>query len=345
MKLSGSGAARFAKKPDPAVSFVLIFGEDEGVVADLSRDLIAAWEKQGPANVITLDEDTVKRDPPVLFDALEAQSLLGEATILRLRTSGEKLFTLLKDVLALSPERVSAKLIVQNGSLNTRSKMRTAFEAGANSAALQVFADSDVDMAGLVRDTLKAREVMIADDALALFVAGLPGHRSLANAETEKLATYAHNLGRPVSVEDIRALCETNADEDLYEAVRLALSGQSIKAQAELDRVVDAGLSAIGLLRGFEREAKQMLAARALQGDRGGGNVGKQMKPPIWPNQWPAFEARLKLWPVPHLVRLLERIHDMEETAKSPGGGGMADAAAREFFTTVYKTAERAARR
>ncbi|MEM1088468.1 MAG: DNA polymerase III subunit delta, partial [Pseudomonadota bacterium] len=332
-------AARFAKKPDASVPFVLIFGDDEGVVADLGRDLIAAWQNHERADVITLDEDEVKRDPPVLFDALEAVSLLGDGTILRLRTSGEKLFSILKDVLALAPERVAAKLIVQNGTLNTRSKIRTAFEAGANSAALQVFADSDADIAGLVRDMLSARDVAIEDDALAVFVAGLPGHRSLANAETEKLATYGYGLGRSISVEDVRALCETNADEDIYRAVQLALSGKADLAQAELDRVVDAGLSAIGLLRGLERETKQMLSARALQGARGGGNVGKQMKPPIWPNQWPAFEARLKIWPVAHLVRLLERIHDMEEMTKSPGGGGLADAAAREFFASVYQRA------
>lgn len=339
MKLSGNSAARFAKKPDANVPFVLIFGEDEGVVGDLASDIILAWQKQGPANVITLDEDEVKRDPPVLFDALEAQSLLGEATILRLRTSGEKLFAILKDVLALPPGRVAAKLIVQSGALGAKSKTRTAFETGPTSAALQVFADSDADMASLIRGMLKARDVMIEEDALALYVAGLPGHRSLANAETEKLATYAYGLGRSVKVEDIRALCETNADEDVYTAVQLALSGKADLAQAELDRVVDAGLSAIGLLRGFEREAAKMLSARSLQGTRGNGNVGKQMKPPIWPNQWPAFEARLRLWPVPHLVRLLERIHDLEQMTKSPGGGGLGDAAAREFFTSVYKRA------
>ena len=136
MKFSGNSAARFAKRPDETVPFVLIFGEDEGVVGDLARDLIAAWQKAGPANVLTLDEDEVRRDPPVLFDALEAVSLLGEGTILRLRTSGEKLFSVLKDVLALPTERVAAKLIVQNGALNTRSKMRTAFEAGARWVAL-----------------------------------------------------------------------------------------------------------------------------------------------------------------------------------------------------------------
>ncbi|MEM1390696.1 MAG: DNA polymerase III subunit delta [Pseudomonadota bacterium] len=340
MKLSGNSAARFAKKPDANFPLVLIFGDDEGVVSDLANDLIGAWQNQSPANVISFDEDTVKRDPPALFDALEAQSLLGDGTILRLRTSGDKLFSILKDVLALPIERVAAKLIVQSGVLNTRSKTRTAFEAGLNSAALQVFSDTDADVAGLVRASLDASNVTIEDEALAFFVAGLPGHRSLANAETEKLVIYAYDLGRPVSIKDVRALCETNADEDVYTAVQFALSGASDLAQAELDRVVDAGLSAIGLLRGFEREAKQMLSARALQGARGGGNVGKQMKPPIWPNQWPAFEARLKLWPVPLLVRLLERIHDMEEMAKSPGGAGLADAAVREFFTGVYRSAE-----
>ena len=37
MKLQGNGAERFAKKPDPNCQFALIFGADEGVVADAAN--------------------------------------------------------------------------------------------------------------------------------------------------------------------------------------------------------------------------------------------------------------------------------------------------------------------
>ena len=340
MKFKGSGAEKFARKPDPACRLALVFGEDEGVVSDTAGHLIQAWQKAGPANVLTLDEDEVKREPNILFDALEAQSLLGETSILRIRTKGEKLFTLIKDVLAMAqdaPDRIAAYLVLLSGSLNTRSKMRTAFEAAPNAAALHLFADSDGDMHSLVRTFLKGRDVEIEDAALSTFVGGLPGHRSLANAEMEKLAVYAHGLGRAVTVQDIRDLCETNADESARAAVIQALSGDKQGAQGEMDRVIDAGLSAISLLRMFEMEASRMLAAQALGAP--GSNVGRKLKPPVWDNEWPAFQARLRKWPTPRLLRLVERLHDMEALAKSPGGGGLADPATRQLFTLLYQAA------
>ncbi|MEM9569918.1 MAG: DNA polymerase III subunit delta [Pseudomonadota bacterium] len=339
MKFQGNSAERFAKKPDAACQFALLFGEDEGVVADHANALIKAWEKAEPAAVQTLDEDDVKRDPSRLFDALEAVSLLGEGTIIRIRTKGEKLFAILKDVLALPPERVAAKLVVQNGSLNTRSKMRTAFEAAPNAAALHFFSDSAADMSDLVRSFLQGRNVEIDSDALSVFVGGLPGHRSLANAEMEKLAVYAHNLERPVSVADVQALCETNADESARQAVLMALSGDAEQAQAELDRVIDTGLSPISLIRLFEMEASRMLDAQALQGEGGAGNVGMKLKPPVWKSEWPAFQARLRKWPTPRLTRLVERLHDLELMAKSPGGAGLAEPATRALFISLYKAA------
>ena len=172
MKLQGTSAERFAKKPDPACSFALIFGEDEGVVADTANALIKSWEKADPSTVLTLEEDDVKREPARLFDALEAVSLLGEGTIIRIRTKGEKLFALMKEVLELPSERVAAKLVLQNGSLNTRSKLRTAFEAAPNAAALHLFADSASDMSDLVGRFLSERSVTIDPDALSVFVGG-----------------------------------------------------------------------------------------------------------------------------------------------------------------------------
>ena len=342
MKHQGASAERFAKKPDPACKLALVFGEDEGVVADTAGALVKAWEKLGPSNVLTFDEDEVKREPAILFDALEAQSLLGDTSIIRIRTKGEKLFTLIKDVLAMAqetPDRIAARVVLLNGTLNTRSKMRTAFEAAQNAAALHVFADSNTDMIALVRKALDGRGVSIDDDALSGFVDGLPGHRSLANAEMEKLAVYAHGLGRPVNTTDIRALCETNADESARSAVMLALDGNVAGAQAEMDRVIDAGLSAISLVRLFEMEASRMLAAQAMSG--GGANVGMKLKPPVWKSDWPAFQVRLRKWPTPRLLRLIERLHDLELKAKSPGGAGLADAATRQLFTSLYQAAAR----
>jgi DNA polymerase-3 subunit delta len=341
MKRQGGAALSYAQSPDLNQKLALVFGEDEGVVGDTAGALIRAWQAIGPSSVRTLDEDDVRRTPEMLFDALEARSLLGEQTILRLRTSGDKLAPILKDVLALAAEgsdRLAAFLVVMSGPLKVRSKIRTAFESAPGVAALHVFADSATDIAERVGAFLDQNGLQIAPDALSVFVGGLPGHRSLANAEMEKLALYGMGLGRPISIADIRALCETNADESSRAAIFQALAGQVDTAQAELDRVMDAGGSPIGLLRQFELEAARMLTAHALR--RGGeGNVGMKLKPPVFQSDWPAFEQRLRKWPVPRLLRLMERIHGLEAAAKSPGGGGLAEAATKALFLALAKAA------
>lgn len=341
MKLQGSAALAYARAPDPGQKLALVFGDDEGVVGDTAASLITAWQSYGPSSVITLDEDEVRRAPETLFDLLEARSLLGEQTILRLRSAGDKLFPLLKDVLTLAatgPDRLAAYLVLMSGPLRPRSKLRAGFETASEARALHVFADSASDMADRVRAFLLQNQVDIAADALSFFVGGLPGHRSLANAEMEKLAVFAQGLDRPVSVTDVRALCETNADESSRAAIFEALSGQIDSAQAELDRVMDAGLSPISLLRQFEMEANRLLAAHALRGTDS-TNVGMKLKPPVFQADWPLFERRLRKWPVPRLVRLIERVHDLEADAKSPGGSGMADAATRTLFLALAKAA------
>lgn len=338
MKYQGKAAETFARSPDPEISFALVFGEDEGVVGDLADQLISVWQNDGPSALVTLDEDSVKSEPAILFDALEAQSLLGETTILRIRTKGDKLTALFADAVKMAeqtPGRLGARLVIMSRPLKAASKLRKLFEASARTASLHVFSDTQADLQNRIRGFLEDHQVEITPEALTAFVAFLPGHRGLANAEMEKLALYAHDLGRPIAVQDIRALCEENADENVRLAVMKALSGDVAGAQAELDRVIDAGLSAIGLLRQFEMEASRMLTARSL----GGGNVGMKLKPPVWQSEWPAFEARMKKWPMPRLLRLLERIHDIERDAKRPGGAGTADAQTRTLFMALAKAA------
>ena len=85
-----------------------------------------------------------------------------------------------------------------------------------------------------------------------------------------------------------------------------------------------------------------MLEAQALQSQGGATNVGMKLKPPVWKSDWPAFQTRLRKWPTPRLTRLVERLHDLELMAKSPGGAGLAEPAMRDLFVKLYKVAEAA---
>jgi len=345
MILKGSAIQAQIRKPDPALWCVLVFGDDDGVVADTASQIIAAWSRSagGDAKTLTLDEDEVRREPHLLSDRIETASLLGETDIVRIRTSGEKLAKPVLDLVAEADARADTfinRLIIQSGGLAKRSKFRTGIEAARTAAAIHVFSDTEDSIRNLVREKLSEYNVEIEPAALDRFAEMLPGHRGLANQETEKLALYGHDLGRPVSVSDVKALSQTDADNSVRDMIHAALDGEPDRCLDEYDRVAEAGTSAISILRSMEMEVRRLLQARGMMGT--GGNIGMKLRPPVWQSDWPAFRARMDRWTAPALIRLLSAIHDHELQAKQAGPA--ADPSVRVLLLNVLKSAAQRAR-
>ncbi|MEO0983126.1 MAG: DNA polymerase III subunit delta [Pseudomonadota bacterium] len=321
MKFAGAKAEQFSAKPDPSAWAVLLFGEDDGVAADAARALIAAWSPKGQEpELIRLEEDAVRRDPASLFDALEAQSLLGEARIIRIQTSGDKIAKILGDAVTDgdgASGAFAARLIVTAGPLQKKSKLRAAFEGARSAAALHFFADEEADLLKLARTRLSSAGAEIEDDALHALVGGLPGHRGLAGAEIEKVALYAYGLDHPIALDDIRALGAAEADAVVHETIEAALDGNGARALSGLDRLEATAASPITLFRALHREAARMLDAHTL-----GGGDGMRLRPPVYKSQWPAFRDRLAKWPAQRLSRILERLYDAELASKEAGALG-----------------------
>ena len=343
MLLKGKQAADFARKPKPSVWAVLAFGEDEGLASDVAASLIKAWTpKSGNMDVTTLDDDSIRKDPSLLFDGLEAVSLLGDPRVIRVRTSGDKIAALLTEAIQKGDAQenyYAARLIIEAGSLQKRSKIRAAAEAAKLTACLQLFADEAGDIESRVKAVLAEAGIEIEPDALSLFIGDLPGHRNLANAEIEKLSLYALNLGRPISVSDIRALSATDIDHNLSAAIRATLNGQPAAVHAALDRLAVAGTSGISILRSLQFETLRMLDAHSKMA-AGNSNPGMKLRPPVWQNEWPAYNARLRKWPAKRLMRIMERIYEAEQQAKS--GSGSADPAVRVLMNEIARAAEMA---
>ncbi|MBY9065927.1 DNA polymerase III subunit delta [Hyphomonas sp. WL0036] len=336
----GRAAEGFARRPDPDVWAVLAFGEDEGLAFDAGQSLIASWGGKHGMDVTVLDDDAVRKEPALLFDALEAVSLLGDARAVRLRTSGDKIAALIIEAIEIGdkdPARFAAKLIIEAGSLPAKSKLRGAAESAKRAACLQLFAEEEADVAGRVKTALLAEGAVIDPPALDAFVGDLPGNRALANSEIEKLALYARGLGRPLTLEDIRALSATDVKQAISGVINAALDGRPGEAHHALDKLAENGTSGISILRSLQMEVLRMLSAHEKIAG-GDGNPGKYLRPPIWPNEWPAFRVRLGKWPAKRLMRIMERIHDAERQTKVAGPSG--DPVVRLLINDLAKAAE-----
>ncbi|MEM1106828.1 MAG: DNA polymerase III subunit delta [Pseudomonadota bacterium] len=322
MKLSGGAAQTFLDRPPPETWCALIHCADEGVAADAAAALAGAWAKAsdaggGATERLVLTEEEIAKSPAIVLDTLEARSLLGDRRILTVRLSNERISKHLVAAIEAGDGAgggFETRCVLVAGSLKKSSKLRKTAEAARTTAALQLFEDTDQDVAARLDATLSAQGVALEDAAKARFLAGLPNDRRLVRAEMEKLCVFGHGLGRALTPQDVEEIAASGIDAAQGRLVTYTLTGQASAALGELDRLEAAKTSPITLLRAFQREVDRLLAAHS-EGVSSPA-AAQRLRPPVWRDQWPAFRDCLRLWPPASLVRALARIRDTEADAK-----------------------------
>src|SRR5690606_11879900 len=162
------------------------------------------------------------------------------------------------------------------------------FEASTKGTALQLYADDEASVLELVTRRLPAAGVAIEPEALAAFVADLPGDRRLALSEIEKLELYAVGLARPVALEDVTQLASAEQPRGADDAADAAIVGDAAAATLSVNRYLDAGGNPISALRTLHFRMLRVSEAVAS-----GAASGARLRPPIFDREWPAFSRSL----------------------------------------------------
>ena len=318
MKQVGARAIAFCEHPPAKPRIVLIFGGDPGLVSTSAEALASNWlPGADPLNVVKLADDDLRRDPQLLADELVARSLLGGDRLVRVRAEKDASFKLILEVLAdidksaLVPE---AFWIVESGDLNKSNKLRVGFEASNSAVALQLFADDETTISDLAARRLAAAGVAIEPEALAVFVAELPGDRRLALSELEKLEIYAVGLGRAIAPADIKLLASAEQPRGADDAADAAILGDAPVATLSVNRYLDAGGNPISALRTLHFRLLRVSDAVAS-----GAGSGMRLRPPIFEREWPAFSRSLREWPAALIHRAFTRLYEAEKHCKQAG--------------------------
>ncbi|MDP3494634.1 MAG: DNA polymerase III subunit delta [Hyphomonadaceae bacterium] len=318
MKQAGPRALAFCDKPQGATKIALIFGADPGLVSTSADTLARNWlPSPDPFNIIKLHDDDLKRDPQMLGDELVARSLMGGERLIRVRVekdaSSKHLLEILADIDkgALTPE---AFLIIEASELNKTNRLRLGFEESKSAIALQLYADDEATVSDLVTKRLAAAGVAMEPEALAAFVADLPGDRRLALSELEKVELYAVGLGRHVTLSDISQLASAEQPRGADDAADAAILGDAPQATLSINRYLDAGGNPISALRTLH--FRMLRVSDAVASNAG---TGMRLRPPVFDKEWPAFSRAIREWHPVAIHRTFTRLYEAEKGCKQAG--------------------------
>lgn len=312
-----SEAERFVLRPPETLAAALIFGPDEGLVRERAERLARTVVENlaDPFRVCELEEAVLSADPARLADEAAALSMTGGRRVVRVRGAGNPHARLFQGFL----ERPSgpALVVVEAGDLAKSSALRGAFEKADNAAAIACYADSDRDIADVVREVLKANGLAVSPEALEEAVAFLGSDRGVTRREAEKLALYAHGAGR-VTVDDVRAVIGDESEARVEEVCDAAGEGDVVRLDRAIERLWIFGLSPVAVIRScighFQRLA--LVKAQIGNGETVDGAI-KRLRPPLHFKREASFKAQAQRWSQEALVESLDALLETEMLCKT----------------------------
>lgn len=321
MKIANAAADRFVAKPDPRIRAIVVYGPDEGLVAERGKKAAqSVCPDLGDAfRVVDIPGSALKDDAARLADEIAALSLMGGRRVIRVRPAGEESVEALSNALAATAG--DGLIVLEAGDLKKTSKLRKLAEDSQAVAAIACYADEGRALDALIEETLAQFKLRAAPDAIAYLVENLGGDRGVSRKELEKLALYKGTRdGNEVTLEDAMASVGDTAAMSLDDVALAAAEGDQKSLDRALDRAFAEGTAAISLLRALSRHFLRLHSARALmQGGADARSAVERLRPPPIFSIRPQLMRQLNLWNGAALGDALSLLTDAELQCKTTG--------------------------
>jgi len=321
VKIEPRQVESFLRKPDPKIRAVVVYGNDDGLVAERGTQLAktVCEDLKDPFRVVDIAGEALKGDPARLADEFGAMSLMGGRRVIRVRPAGEESATALENLVAATAG--DALIVLEAGNLTPRSALRALAETEPTLAAMPCYMDSEEALEGLVESSARAAGLSVEPDALDWIVERLGGDRGQTRSEIDKLLLYkADDATKTITLADATAVLGDTAAIGIDDVITATFDGQLVALDRALDRVFAEGGNPVQLVRSLQRHADQLHLVSAHA--KGGNFEGAMFKARSLPRGGPIrqrFERHVRAWPLPRLGAVLKVILDAEIECKRTG--------------------------
>ena len=318
MKVQPAVADGFCRRPDPAIGLILLYGPDQGLVADRRRLLLEAvlGAADDPFRLVELEAERVVAAPGLLLEQADALSLVGGRRIVLIRQATDALAKPLAGLVEQGDH--AALVIVEAGELGTGSALRRLAEKNAAAAAIACYRVEGAGLESLIRGHLRELGLVAEPEAMAYLVEHLGGNRELTRAELQKLALYkGEERAEPITLDEAAAVVGDSSALFVDAMVWACLARRPGEAAAILDRLLGEGQVPVRLIRALAATLLRLLplAVRVNLGETAEAVV-RGLKPPVHFSQRAPMQRALASWRPARLEAALARTVEAERRCK-----------------------------
>ena len=308
---------KYLKTPDLGIKCFIIFGTNEGKIADYCSQLAKSvcLDLNDAFRVVNLSMDVLSKDIGALFGEYNAQSLLGGRRVIIVKEVSDLLTKHLK--VLFDDNKSDALLILTSSSLTTKSSLVSFGKDRNDVATIGCYDDREKDIKAFVRDYLIKNQITISENATELLCMRLSNDKKANLSEMDKLITYL-GTRRNIEIDDIKTvICDTSSSsvDDLCHFIGLGLTDKAIASYKEL---LNEGLEPVTIIRSISYHFLNLLEyTYSLEQGKRADEIITSIKPPVMFYRKDDLKLQINIWKKNLVLDAVGLIYQCEKDCKT----------------------------
>ena len=290
--------------------FHLLYGKNEGLKTECINEIL----KRNDGKVFNYDENQIKDQTESFYENLLSGSLFESTKIILINRASDKIYNIIQDL--IERNITNAKIIINAGVLETRSKLRSLFEKNKDLICIPTYPDNSNTLAKLAANIFREENIAISQQNINLIVEKCNGDRKNLKIEIEKIKIFGKDKKR-VSTGEILKLINLSENYELSELIDNSLAKNKNKIISILNENNYNAEDCIIILRTFLSKAKRIhKLAIQLEKNHDINKTINSAKPPIFWKDKEIVKLQLKKWKSQKIKILINKINDVELNIK-----------------------------
>ncbi len=308
---------KFLKKNDPAVKCVVVYGSNEGLVAEYVKRLTLSVcpDLNDPFCVANLNMADINADSGLLYSEYASRSLMGGRRVVVVKDADNNLTKHLKTMF----DTVSSDtlVVISSTAFNKKSSMVVLAEGREDMAVIACYEDRDEDIFSTAKTMFSEQKMLIGNEALQLLCSRLSNDRKTNIGEIEKLITYKGD-DKNITVDDVRCVIADQSSSNTDDVCYFAANGYSDKAMEAYRKLMNEGEEPISVLRAMWYHFSKILTCLASMEN---GDTPEKAMQKLFPKiiffREAAFKRQLMLWTKDKVLSVVELLYKCERDCKT----------------------------
>tara|TARA_Y100001935_G_scaffold171314_1_gene141348 strand:+ start:3288 stop:4280 length:993 start_codon:yes stop_codon:yes gene_type:complete len=288
-------------------NFFLFYGENEGLKLEAINNL---FKKNFSGKILKYEESEIIKNFEIFFNEISNRSLFEDEKLIIISRVSEKINSVIEEARLKKLEDI--KVILNSGTLDKKSKLRSNFEKHKDLVCVPFYDDDKNILLNFANDFFQKKKLSVSREILNLLVERCRGDRFNLKNELIKIESYTKSR-KQISGEEILNLTNLSENYSFSELADACLSKNKRKTVNIINENNFSSEDCIAIIRVFMNKAKRILSLMKM--NEKNNNIEKNIsmfKPPIFWKDKDVVREQVKHWSVQTIENFIFSINDTE---------------------------------